>query len=150
MSEKVVGLDVHELTDHERAVLGHLFHQSKELTRISRQLFNHANPVDEYQTSSFGADLTYIWYADYEITERIEGILVSLPVGITSATLTLGQRNIVLYSGAATTVQTLVNLNGLGMELERSDRRQLTVTGVPTTPFHVELMGYVQERYGDE
>lgn len=146
----VVGLDVKELTDHERAVLGTLFHQRKTLTRISRQAFNHANPVDEFQTSSFDGALVYRWYADYEIPERIEGILVSLPVGITGATLQLGQRYIPLYSGAATTLQTLINLNGLGLILDRSDARILSVTGAPTTPFHVELTGYALERTGDE
>lgn len=150
MPEKIVGLDVHELTDHERAVLGHLHHQSKTLTRISRQLFDHANPVDEFQSSSFGTDGVYIWYADYEITERITSILVSLPVGITSAILTLGQRDIPLYSGAATTVQTIVNPTGLNLILSRSDERKLTVTGAPTTPFHLELMGWALERFGDE
>lgn len=145
-----VGLDVKELTDHERAVLGVLFHQRKLLTRISRQAFDISNPVDEFQSSSFDATNSFEWFADYEIPEQITGIVVSLPVGITSALLTLGQRYIPLYNGAATTVQTVVNLRGLTMILGRSDRRIISVTGAPTTPFHVELMGHAFERTGDE
>lgn len=145
-----VGLDVKELTDHERAVLGTLFHQRKLLTRISRQAFDISNPVDEYQSGSFDATNSYEWFADYEIPEQINGIIVSLPIGITSALLTLGQRFIPLYSGAATTTQTLVNLRNLVIILGRSDRRVLSVTGTPTTPFHVEIMGHAFERTGDE
>lgn len=120
--------------------------QHLELQRQSRKLYDHSNPFDEFQSSSGApAGGTITVNPDYEIPERVEAILASLPVGITYAELKLGERLIPLYSGAATIVQTLINLQGLGMILNRSDPRVLNFTGVPTTGFYIGLFGHTLE-----
>jgi hypothetical protein len=144
-------LNIEELTPHERAVLGSLFQQRELLLRIARQVYDHSNPVDEWSSQAtpppVGSPVAI--QPDYEIPERIDCITASLPVGITGAVVDLGQRSFTLYSGAATTVQTVVNLNGIGMILSRSDERQITFTGAPTTGYYFGLTGYCLEREGN-
>lgn len=116
--------------------------------RIFRQLYQKARPVDEWQDGQgVPANGIIQIQPDYNL-ERITGALISLPVGTTSASLSLGDRTIPLYSGTATTVQTLINLNGLGLILNENDKRILTIGGTTTTGFYVNLMGYVLERTG--
>lgn len=123
--------------------------QLAELKRQSRMLYDHSNPVDEYETSTGQpANGIVTIMPNYEIAERIEAIIASLPVGTTSAVLQLGDRFIVLYSGAATVLQTLVNLQDVGMILNRSDVRQLTIAGVLTTGFYIGLSGHTMESDG--
>lgn len=142
-------LNMEELTPHETAVLGNLFQQRELLLRIARQVYDHSNPVDEWESQDTAPPLTVELFPDYEIPERIDCITASLPVGITSAILQLGQRRITLYNGAATTVQTVVNLMGIGMILVRNDRRVLNFTGAPTSGFYIGLSGYCLEREGN-
>lgn len=142
-------LDTSTLTPHEKAVLGHLYHQRQTLLRISRQLFNVANPVDEWSGAGVPDDGIIRMQPDYELPERITNVIVSLPVGATGCTLTLGERTIVLYSGAATTSQTLISLPFSGLILGRNDTRTLTITGVCTTNYYVNLSGHALERDGD-
>lgn len=141
-----------EMTTEERAKLGVQFQQRQLLERIARQLYDHSNPVDEWSSSS-GVDIatgSVEIMPDYEIPERIESITASLPVGITSAVLQLGQRYVVLYSGPATVVQTLINLNDLGMILGRNDKRVLTLAGVLTSGYYINLAGHCLERTGNQ
>lgn len=143
-------LKVDELTPHERAVLGVMYHQRDTLLRISRQLFNHSNLVDEWSSSGDPTDGVITLIPDYDMEVQITTITASLPVGIKSATLTLGQRTIVLLNQAAnTTTQTLVNLQDVGIILNRSDRRTLTIDPGATTGYYLGLSGYALERSGD-
>lgn len=123
--------------------------QVEELKRQSRKLYDHSNPVDEYE-SSLGVPASNMVeiQPSYEIAERIECIFASLPVGITAATLQLGDRQIVLYNGAATVLQTIVTVQGTGMILNRNDVRRLTFTGAPTTGFYIGLTGHTMESDG--
>ena len=146
-------IQVHEMTDEEseKTMLRLLFHIRQETIRQNRQLFDHSRPVDEFQgipDPQPAGDFEI--QPNYGITVRIEGILASLPVGVTSAVLTLGRERVIpLYSGAATTVQTLVNLQGLGIMLTENDRRVLTLAGTMTTGFFINLSGYAFEWSGN-
>lgn len=132
------------------ALLKMMLAQKQELTRISRQLFDASNPVDEYQSAPAMPGTNSINIPpNYELTERIECICASLPVGITAAQLQLGDRTIPLYSGVATTVQTIVTIPYLGILINRDDERVFSVTGAPTTGFYIGLTGHLFERFGD-
>ena len=122
----------------------------QELRRISRKLYNWSNPVDEYQSSTGApAGGRIDVQPDYDIPVRYESVLYSLPVGITSAVLTIGQRAIPLLSvAAATTAQTVNVLPYLGIIAVAEDKRFLTLTGAPTTGFYIGLMGHCLERDG--
>lgn len=145
----MVKLNIEELTPHEQAVLGNLYQQRELLLRIARQVYDHSNPVDEWESQTTAPPATVELFPDYEIPERIDCITASLPVGVTSAVLQLGQRYLTLYSGAATTVQTIVHLPVTGMILVRNDRRVLTFTGALTSGFYLGLTGYCLEREGN-
>ena len=138
-------------TEHDETLLRLLFHIRQENIRQNRQLFNHSRPVDTYYTAVDPQPAgDYEIQPDYSSTVRIESITASLPVGITSAVLQLGRERIIpLYSGAATTTQILVNLQGLGIMLTDNDRRVLTLTGVSTTGFFITLAGWVFEWSGN-
>jgi hypothetical protein len=141
--------ETESLTPHEKATLVNLYHQRQILARISRQLFNAANPVDEYLSSGVPSDGIITWSPDYELPERITDLIVSIPVGATSATIYLGGRHIVLMSEAALTAQRIVTLAFSGMILGRNDTRKLIIKGACTTDFYVNLSGHVLEREGD-
>ena len=145
-------IKVTELThdDMQEAQLKMLVAIRQETIRQSRQLYNHSNPVDEYFSMPDAPTAgDFEIQPDFEIWENYNSILASLPVGMTSAVLQFGrERKIILYSGAATTVQTIININGVGIVANRSDRRVLTLTGTMTTGFHIELMGHALEREG--
>jgi hypothetical protein len=121
----------------------------KQLLRIARQTYNTSRPLDEYAGVNSPPPLNVSWLAEYAITVRVESILASLPVGITSATLQLGQRYIPMYNGPATTAQLLWNPQGLGIILGESDNRAIVFTGAPTSGYFVQLSGYALERDGD-
>lgn len=127
-----------------------MYAQHQELLRQSRKLFDYSHPVDEYQWGNVPADGEIIITPNWQIPERIENITVSLPVGITGATLRLGDRQIPLYQGTATTAQTLVSLPNLGIVLEETSLRQLTFTGAATSPFYVALSGHCLERTSNQ
>lgn len=137
--------------DTEQAKLQMLFAHRQELLRQSRKLYDYSHPVDEWVSDATPNAGPIEIQPDYEIPERIEQITASLPIGITSATLQLGQRNIILaaHGATATTSQTLVSLSYIGMILGRSDRRVLSFTGVPTTGFYIGLGGHCIEREGN-
>lgn len=137
--------------EHAEAQLKLLFGMRQELIRANRQLYNHANPFEEY----YGI-LDPQPAGDFEIQptfsmpSRIESAFASLPVGITSAILTLGtERKIPLYVGAATTTQTIVSLRDVGIEVTDNDRRILTLAGTMTSGFFIGLYGHAYERFGD-
>lgn len=115
--------------------------------RIFRQIYQKARPVDEWQDGGVPSNGVIQIQPDYNL-ERITGAVISLPVGTTSATLALGERSIPLYSGTATTAQTLINLDGMGLILNENDKRILTIQGTTTTNFYIHLSGFVLERTG--
>lgn len=119
---------------------------AETLKRIEDKLYDFSRPVDEYVTIPAAAAPVngIIIQPDYTVAEKYETILVSLPLGITSATLEIGtDRLIVLYAGAATTVQQIVALQGLQMIVDANDKRVLTYTGAATSTGWLELMGHV-------
>lgn len=119
-----------------------LWSQYKTMVRIARGIRDYSRPVDEYfvSQSPFAGPIYIV--AAFSSQVRIESLTASLPVGITSAILQLGDRFIPLYSGTATTAQTLVNWNDLGMILVGSDERVLTYAGAPTTGTYIALSGH--------
>lgn len=131
-----------------------LAQQKLVLERVERKIFDSTHPVDEYaylpspNFQAAGSPVT--WQPDYEQEVRIESISWSLPIGITAADLQLGQRHIpLLQAGAATTVQTVSFMNGLGIILNRSDARILTFTGTPSSGHYIALAGFLLERHGN-
>jgi hypothetical protein len=138
--------------DYQEAHLKLLMGIRQECIRTNRLVFDASRPVDEYLNVIDPQPAgDYEIQPDYAMPIRIGSIFASLPVGITKAVLQLGtERQIILYSGNATTVQTLVNLVGLGIIITDNDRRVLTLTGTSSTGFHIELAGHVLERYGSK
>ncbi len=120
-----------------------------DMRRLARQNFDAANPVDEWMSSSQVIPSPVTIMRDYDLPERIESIAAWLPVGITAATLQLGQRFIPLYSGVATTLITFVNPTGLGIIVGPDDKRELTYVGAATSGLAIGLMGHTLEREGD-
>lgn len=92
-----------ELTGRDLQVLRSLNDQVKELRRISRRSYNHQHPVEEYQGSATLPANQVIVQPNYQMRERIESILVSLPPGITSASLQLADRTVPLYASGPNT-----------------------------------------------
>jgi hypothetical protein len=139
------------LTDDE-AVAAHLqalVNLNQEMTRLRRQAFNYANPVDDYEAIGVGAASVTI-RTEFDISVLYESLMFSLPVGVTSATLQIGtNRAIQLYSGAAIVNQQLQVLPYLRMTAVPNDRRTLTLTGAGTTQGYIGLMGHALEREGD-
>lgn len=146
-------IKVTEMTEAEteEAHLKLLFHIRQENIRQNRRLYDHSKPVDEYYDSPDPQPAgDFEIQPNYDGVVRIEGILVTVPVGATSAVLKLGrERTIPLYSGAAAAVQTIVNIQGIGMMLSENDRRVLTLAGTMTTGFHAHLNGFRFEFEGN-
>jgi hypothetical protein len=137
--------------DPNEKILRMLFAIRRENTLQNKMLKNHANPVDEYYGDQNPFDITQApggitIPAAFSSEVRIESIFVSLPVGITAATLRLGDRFIPLYNGVATTVQTILNIQGIGFILNGSDERFLTWTGTATTGYFIALNGHTAGR----
>lgn len=143
-------IDTSELKPHEKAILGAVLRQQQELTRIARKLYDFTHPVDEWNSNAgVPSDGIITLIPDYTGSVRIETITASLPIGITRAVLTLGQRDIILYAGGATTAQTIVSLPYQTIILVESDDRQLTLTGAGTTGYYIGLSGHALERVGN-
>lgn len=143
-------LRVAEMTDddYQEAHLKLLLGIRQEMIRQNRQIHDESKPSDAYYNAPDPVPAgTYEIQPDYSCEVRLESIFASLPVGMTSALLELGrERQILLYSGGATTTQTLINLQDLGIIVSDNDRRLLTLAGTMTTGFHIELMGHALER----
>jgi len=146
-------IKVEELSDteHDETLLRLLFHIRQQSIRQNRQLFDHSRPSDVYISvpdPQPAGDFEFM--PDYSSTVRIESITASLPVGMTSAVLQIGRERLIpLYVGAATTQQTLVNLQGLGIMATDNDRRVLTLQGNMTSGFFCVLTGFVFEWAGN-
>lgn len=143
-------LRIAEMTDDEyqEAHLKMLLGIRQECIRTNRLLRDMSRPFDEFFNAPDPQPAgTFEVQPDYATECRIESILVSLPVGVTSALLELGrERQILLYSGAATATQNLVNIRDMGIIVSENDRRLLTLTGTMTTGFHIEIMGHALVR----
>jgi len=119
--------------------------QHLELQRISRQVFNAAHPVDEYEVIGQNASTLANGISirrDTGWQQRYECIMYSLGLGIISATLALGESTMQLYNGPAITTQQTVVLPHLGILSGPGDKAQLTITGVGTSDGFIKLMGY--------
>lgn len=133
-----------------------LFAILSEMKLQSKLLRNEANPVDEYEynqsgltSPGTGSQSPVTIQAAFSGEVRIESITAILPVGITFAQLQLGKRYIPLYSGAATTLLTTVNLVDQGIILNGADDRFLTWTGAATSGYYIALSGFKAGReYG--
>lgn len=114
------------------------------------RLFDYSHPVDDYAPQgNGGAALTFQSISvqcDYDMPVRYENVTVIVPVGATGATLQLGQRTLVLYSGAALTIPQVITLPYTGIILNSDDSRVLTFTGSVTTQGYVGLSGFAITR----
>jgi len=125
--------------------------QHLELQRISRQVFNAAHPVDEYEVigqntaAAYGANGLQI-RRDTGWEQRYECIIYSLGLGTTSATLLVGQQTRQLYNGPALTTQQVTVLPHLGILSGPDDKFALVITGAGTSDGFIELMGYAFKR----
>lgn len=111
------------------------------------RLFDYSHPVDEYApqgTSSIFATITV--QPDYDMPERYENITVIVPVGATSASLQLGQRTMVLYSGPALAIPNVITIPNTGIILNSDDARILTFTGAVTTAGYLGMTGFAITR----
>lgn len=114
--------------------------------RIFTRSYDYSTPVDEYEDIEAG-DLKLNLIADYAQDVKYEGIAYSLPLGITSAILQIGNnRKLTLYNGPAITVQTLQVVQGLGMIVGPSEDRVLTLSAGATSSGHINLFGHAFER----
>lgn len=141
-----------DFPEHYQELLLSMMHL--QLERMGRKLFDSTHPVDEYaflpNPNFQQPNIPVTWQPDYEQEVRIESITYSLPIGITAPDLQLGQRHIPLLGvGAATTAQTTGVLMNQGIIINRSDTRQLTFTGTPTSGHYIALAGYLLERHGN-
>lgn len=120
-----------------------------ELQRVNRQLFNYANPIDEYevigQNASTLANGIQI-RRDTGWQQRYECIMYSLGLGVTSATLVIGESTLQLYNGPAVTTQQTVVLPHLGILSGPGDKSALLIGGVGTSDGYIKLMGYAFRR----
>jgi hypothetical protein len=74
-------------------------------------------------------------------------VTVSAVANGSSGTISLEGQNL---SQALTTGNTIVNLQNLGIILNRDDVRTLVLSPVPSAgPVHIELMGFADEIYGN-
>jgi hypothetical protein len=115
--------------------------------RTQRLLYNKSHPVDVWENIP-PATLSVQLQADYGV-EKIGFLIASIPVGATSASLTLGQRVFPIYNGAALAAQLLVS-SRVEMILNETDFRILTLTGTTTTAGYIALAGYALERFGNK
>lgn len=120
------------------------------LKRISRMLYDHSNPVDEYVTIPALAQTNPLTIPpDYDRLEMYTSMLYCLPLGITAASLNIGtSRTIQLYNGAANATQDAVFLNGLTILAGPDEKRTLTLTGAATSQGYFGLMGHCYDREG--
>lgn len=116
----------------------------QELRRANRQLFDHSNPVDEFEI--IGTSGTTTIKTDFDSTEIYTALLYCLPLGTTTASLQIGTNRVIpLYSGTALVVQQPVILPNLGIIADASDRRTLTVAGASNNGY-VNLIGHLLGR----
>ena len=138
----------------------------QEMIRQARSQFDISHPVDEYISSpglpsvSTGDEVPppytsgVLLQRTWDLPERIESVIVTLPVGCTSAILKLADRWINVFPNQ-TAAAALVNSytyvqHGLGIILNQDDDRLLLMTGNLTAgPVHFELMGFAHEIYGN-
>jgi hypothetical protein len=134
----------------------------KAQERTARLAFDQSHPVDEYQWTQgipqnpAAAPAPYTaaiqLTASWEVPERIESIIATVPVGATAAIVKLADRwiNIHPNTGTALTAPATVSYLGLGIILNRDDDRLLLFEGTITAgPCGLELMGFADEVYGN-
>jgi hypothetical protein len=121
--------------------------QTHLLKMLSDKGFDYTHPVDEYAPQGIPGPIQSLTIqADYDMPERIETILVVVPVGTTSALLQLGQRSMQLYSGAALVSPLVIAMPVHGLIVNSDDPRILTFTGAVTSQPYLGLTGYALTR----
>lgn len=140
------GKPAHIPTQDEIAVKAALsFHHLMKM--VKDQGFDYSHPVDEYapQGGNGLVAQSVTVQADYDMPERITNVFAVIPIGTTFAQLQLGQRTIVIYSGAALAAYQTFQLSQTGIILNSDDPRILTVTGSTGTPY-LGLTGFALTR----
>lgn len=121
--------------------------QTHLLKMLADKGFDYTHPVDEYAPQGIpGPVQTLTIQSDYDMPERIETILVVVPVGATSALLQLGQRSMQLYSGAALASPLTIVMPVHGVIINSDDPRILTFVGTITSQPYLGLTGYALTR----
>jgi hypothetical protein len=143
------GLAVPPVTDAQMARVVAMA-QAHLMKMLKDQAFDYTHPVDEYGPQGLAPATAYgnivNIQSDYDMPEKIENILVVIPVGTTVASLQLGQRTLNLYSGAALTTPQIVTVPYCGIILNSDDPRTLTLTGVITSAAYLGLTGWALTR----
>ena len=109
--------------------------------------FDFTHPFDEYAPQGNpGPQQSLTVQSDYDMPERIDSILVVIPVGATNALLQLGQRTLQLYTGAALAAPLVQSLYAKGIILNSDDPRILTFVGTITSQGYLGLTGFALTR----
>lgn len=123
--------------------------QARYARMTSDQLFDFSHPVDEYGPQGGNAVITNTvsLQPDYDMPEKIDGVLVIIPVGATAASLQLGQRILNLYTGAALTTPLIPVIPApAGIILNSDDPRILSIAGTLTSAPYLGLTGFAVTR----
>lgn len=126
--------------------------QRLQARRQERMMYDFSHPVDEYvATGPLGwpnggvMNIVPTW----EVTERIEAIIVGLPIGVTSAIVQLSDRYIPIYVGPALAQSQTFVLQNVGIIMQRDDARQLNLLPVALNigPVLFELTGFASNTW---
>lgn len=123
-----------------------LVHLRNQIAKLVNMIDDRSKPVDEYNVQSLAPESdavgsTLLLQPQYEVSEIIEGVLVTGPAGGTG-TIQLGDR---VWPFVIPASQILYIGGPLGVCLGRSDPRQLTVIGT-AGEYTLELMGHADAR----
>lgn len=124
--------------------------QRLQSRRQERMMYDFSHPVDEYvSTQGWPQNGVMNIIPTWEVTERIEAIIVSVPAGVTSAIVQLSDRYLLLYVGAALAAAQTFVLQNVGIILQRDDARQLNLlpAALGTGGAHFELTGFASNTW---
>jgi hypothetical protein len=134
-----------DVTQESPQFLQQSFAQLRDsLDELARRTENHANPVDEYQTSALGGgssetQLSLLPTYEY-MPEKILAIIINGPPNA-NVTLQLGDRNWPLVIPAAG----ILPIGPIAIIIGRSDPRILTA--ITPGQYSLELMGFADRRF---
>lgn len=144
-------LGQNEITSEEHAAIqSRMAYETHTLImRGIRRMYDRSHPFQETLSNAVApAGGTYDIQPAFDCSVRYDSILALLPVGITAASLTIGENVLPLLSvSVATTGVTQVLLSPIGLEAERSDPRKITLVGNGTGPYFIGLFGHAFERF---
>ena len=133
---------------HEQMVKNLLLASARLSKMANDQAFDYSHPVDEYAPQGGTAVITntVTLQPDYDMPERITTITAIIPVGATGASLQLGQRTMVLYSGTALTAPGVLTMSVHGIIVNSDDPRILSIAGTLTSAPYLGLTGFALTR----